>query len=281
MPAEQTAEQIAANMRNWDERVADHVTAYGAEAFADDPNAIGLDVEVALLAPHLPGGTVAGLDVVHLQCHIGTDTISLARRGARVVGTDLSGEAVATATALAERAGIDATFVQAANEDAPDALGRTFDLVYTTVGVLTWLPDLAVWAEAIARLLKPGGALFLYDGHPFLYTFQFDRDDDQLVMTEPYFALAADAPRRFDDGTTYASASRMSNATTYEWPHPLSEIFGALLGAGLQIEAFDEHRSMPWRALPSMGWREGGFRLPDGAPDAPLMFSLIARRPAD
>ncbi len=115
-------DRIATNMRNWDERVADHVVAYDAEAFADDPHAVGVGVEAEVLAPHLPGGSLDGLDVVHLQCHIGTDTISLARRGARVVGTDLSGEAVTTARRLAARAGLpDVSFVQTTNEDAPDA----------------------------------------------------------------------------------------------------------------------------------------------------------------
>ncbi len=112
---------VTTNMRNWDERVADHVVAYDAEAFADDPHAIGVGVEAEVLAPHLPGGSFEGLDVVHLQCHIGTDTISLGRRGARVVGTDLSGEAVTTARRLATRAGlVDVSFVQTTNEDAPD-----------------------------------------------------------------------------------------------------------------------------------------------------------------
>ncbi|GAB3467893.1 hypothetical protein GCM10027519_38190 [Kineococcus endophyticus] len=134
---------VAAIMRNWDERVADHVVAHDAEAFADDPSAVGVEVEAEVLAPHLPGGSLDGLDVVHLQCHIGTDTTSLARRGARVVGTDLSGEAVATARRLAARAGLpDASFVQTANEDAPDVLGRQFDVVLTSVGVFTWLADL-------------------------------------------------------------------------------------------------------------------------------------------
>lgn len=269
---------VAANMRNWNERVADHLVAYGAEAFADDPTALTATVEAELLAPFVPGGSFEGLDIAHLQCHIGLDTISFARRGANVVGTDLSAEAIAAATALAARAGTpNARFVQCANEDAPDVLARQFDVVFTSVGALVWLPDLEPWARSIHRLLRPGGVFLVYDGHPMMSAMRFDRDDDLLVVGEPYFA--SDRPRRFDDGATYASSTIMTNAVTYEWSHSLSEIFTALLGAGLRIEAFGEHRSMPWKALPGLVLTDQGWMLPDGGPDIPLMFSVIARRP--
>jgi SAM-dependent methyltransferase len=264
-------------MRNWDERVPDHVVAYDAEAFADDPQAVGVAVEAEVLGPHLPGGSFEGLDVVHLQCHIGTDTISLARRGARVVGTDLSGAAVATATRLAARAGLPkVSFVQTTNEDAPDVLGRQFDVVLTSVGVLTWLSDLRPWALAVARLLRPGGVFLVHDAHPTMSALQYDRDDGQLVLGEPYFS--GGGPRRFDDGTTYASDSRMANAVTYQWTHDLGEVFGSVLAAGLRIEAFHEHRTIPWKALPSLVPSERGWELPPGSAECPLMFSLVARR---
>ena len=271
------ADAVSTNMRNWDERVPDHLVAYGAEAFADDRSAVGVEAEARVLAPHLPGGTVAGLDVVHLQCHIGTDTISLARRGARVVGTDLSGAAIEAAGRLAERAGAtSATFVRCRNEDAPDVLGREFDVVLTSVGVLTWLEDLGSWARAVARLLRPGGVFLVHDAHPVLSALQHDRTDDLLVLGEPYFA--AGEPRRFDDGVTYASDTRLRNAVTYQWPHDLGEVLGAVLAAGLHVEAFHEHRAMPWKALPSMVSTTRGWELPPGAPECPLMFSLVARR---
>lgn len=268
---------VSTNMRAWDERVPDHLIAYQAEAFAADPTAVGVQVEAALLAPHLPGGTVAGLDVVHLQCHIGTDTISLARRGARVIGTDLSGAAVDAARALAARAGVSGvSFVQCTNEDAPDVLGRQFDVVLTSVGVLAWLGNLSTWARAVARLLRPGGVFLVYDGHPMMSALQYERQDGLLVLGEPYFA--AREPQRFDDGVSYASGTRQENTATYQWSHDLGEILTAVLSAGLRIEAFGEHRSMPWRALPGLVPTEHGFELPPGAPECPLMFSLVARR---
>ena len=273
------ADYVSVNMRNWDERVSDHLDAYGAEAFADDPTAVWAAKEAELLAPYVPGASFTGVDMVHLQCHIGTDTISFARRGARVVGTDLSGASIEAARDLARRAGVTgASFVQCANEDAPDVLGRQFDVAFTSVGVLAWLGDLGSWARAVARLLRPGGVFLVYDAHPMLSAMEFERDDDLLIVGEPYFATGE--PKMFDDGVTYASNTVMDNSVTYQWPHHLGEILTAVLDGGLRIEAFDEHRSMPWRALPSMTRADDGWRLPPGAPDMPLMFSLIARRPA-
>lgn len=271
-------DQVEANMRNWDERVEDHLVAYDAAAFVDNPDAVWAGVEAQLLAPFVPNGSFVGVDMVHLQCHIGLDTLSFARRGASIVGTDLSGEAIHAAAGLAERAGLpNATFVQCANEDASDLLGRTFDVVFTSVGVLTWLSDLDSWAQSIQRLLRPGGVFLVYDGHPMMNVMEYERDDGKLVVGEPYFHSAS--PLRFDDGVTYASETRMTNSVTYQWPHDLAEIFGALLGVGLQVEAFDEHQAMPWKALPNLEPTDAGWALPVTSPKIPLMFSIVARRP--
>lgn len=267
---------IDVNRANWDERVADHLVAYKANEFADDPNAIRVEIEAGLMAPHLPGGSLEGLELVHLQCHIGVDTISLARLGAHVVGIDFSGEAIAAASVLAERAGVDASFVQTSNEAAPDVLGRQFDVVYTSVGVLAWLPDLGSWAIAIKRLLKPGGLFFIYEAHPMVMTLQYDRTDNALVVTEPYFAT--DEPQRLENGISYASEKPLTNRTTFEWPHSLDEILSSILGAGLTIEAFHEHTAMPWKPIPSLVVTDGGFALPTGRERVPMMFSLAARK---
>jgi 2-polyprenyl-3-methyl-5-hydroxy-6-metoxy-1,4-benzoquinol methylase len=268
--------QIETNRANWDERVADHLVAYDADAFADDPTANRVMFEAGVMAPHLPNGSLSGIDLVHLQCHIGVDSISLARLGARVVGTDFSGEAIAAATTLAARASVDASFVQTSNEDAPGILDRQFDVVYTSVGVLAWLPDLSVWAQAIERLLKPGGLLFLYESHPMVMTLQYDRTDEALVVTEPYFE--GGEARRFDSGTTYASDTVLSNRTTYEWPHSLDEIFSSILNVGLRIEGFHEYTAMPWKPIPNLVSTPAGYALPDGRERLPMMFSLAARK---
>ncbi len=268
--------EIDANRANWDERVADHLVAYGADAFADDPTANRVQMEASIMAPHLPNGSLLGLDLVHLQCHIGVDSISLARLGARVVGTDFSGEAIAAARRLANRANAEASFVQTSNENAPDILGREFDIVYTSVGVLTWLPDLSTWALAVERLLKAGGLFFLYETHPMVMTLQYDRADDALVVTEPYFGKGE--PQRFDTGTTYASDTILKNRTTYEWPHSLDEIFSSILAAGLRIEAFHEYTAMPWEPISHLVSTAAGYALPERRERLPMMFSIAARK---
>lgn len=189
---------------------------------------------------------------------------------------DFSGAAIDAANELATRAGADATFVKATNEEAPDLLNRQFDVVFTSVGVLAWLPDLRSWARSVDRLLKPGGVFFIYEGHPMVMTLQYDRADDQLVVTEPYFGN--DAPQRNDHGIAYASEDTAPRRTTYEWPHSLDEIMTSLLDVGLAIESFHEHNHMPWKPIPSLVATGNGYALPAGRERVPLMFSLAARK---
>lgn len=278
-----------ANRANWDERVPVHLKAYGAHAFAADPDDISPVVreDLELIRPHLPAPRdaslpLAGLDLLHLQCHIGTDTLSLARLGATVTGLDFSPASIAAARDLAARAHLEATFVESDVADATAALhGQAFDVVYTSIGVLTWLPDLRPWAAAIAAALRPGGLFFIREGHPLLGA--VDRHGPQaaagaLVIAHPY--LATDTPRRYDDGVDYADPhARLSAAVTYEWQHPLSEIVQVLLDAGLVLTSLAEHTTIPWRPLPHMVEARSGYALPEGRERLPLTFSLTARKP--
>lgn len=268
--------RVEANRRNWDERVAGHLVAYRADALADSPAALSAVVrrDAGLLAPHLPGGSPRGLRLAHLQCHIGTDSISWTRLGARVTGIDFSAEAVATARALAARAGVDAAFVQATVDEAATLPGDRFDVVYTSIGVLTWLPDLDVWARTVRALLRAGGVFFLRETHPLVAALDDERTD-LLVLTHPY--LAPPAPARYDDGITYAGDAVLVNATTYEWQHPLSEVVGSLLRAGLTLTAFDEHDTAAWHAHPALVQEGDHWVLPEGRERLPLEFSLVAR----
>ena len=132
-------------------------------------------------------GDLTGLDAVHLQCHIGTDTVSLARLGARVTGVDFSPGALAVAASSRRECRIDARFVESELYAVPEVLDAEFDLVYTGVGALNWLPDIAGWARVVAGLLRPGGRLYLRDAHPMLLTMDYQRTDDLLSVVEPYF----------------------------------------------------------------------------------------------
>ena len=240
-------------------------------------------VSAELMEPHLPGGSVSGLDLAHLQCHIGTDSISLAQLGANVTGIDFSGEAVAIATSLANRAGVGdrCRFAQAKVEDASNALaGQCFYVVYTSVGVLCWLPELAAWAAAIAALLKPGGLFFIYEDHPMLYTLDWDDHRRLFVVAYPYFH--SKEPITWNDGADYSSDATLSHRRSHEWAHPISEIITVLLDAGLRIKSFREHRTMMWKPCEAMiqtrgnGGVEEEFALREHPERIPLMFSLAA-----
>jgi SAM-dependent methyltransferase len=238
------AEYLALNRANWDDRVPLHVASadYGVQRFLDDPAFLS-DV-VSFDLPLL--GDVSGLRGVHLQCHIGTDTISLARLGASMTGLDFSGAAVAEATRIAAAAGVDASFVQADVYDAAGVLQPgSFDLVYTGVGALTWLPDIRRWGRVVADLLRPGGRLFIRDGHPMLMTLDVD-GDGRLVVTDPYFETAE--ARVSDHAGTYVQTdAAIEHTVTHEWNHGIGETVTALLDAGLVLTGLVEHETVPWR----------------------------------
>jgi SAM-dependent methyltransferase len=273
-------EYRAANYRNWQDRVAIHAESrdYDLDGLARDP--ARLSGVVAHDAPRL--GDLSGLDVVHLQCHIGTDTLSLARLGARsVTGYDFSPDALDVARRLFADAGVAGSFAEGDLYDAPAVLGReSFDLVYTGTGALNWLPDIGRWAEVVAAILRPGGRLFLREGHPMLMTIDDERADDLLVVTLPYFEPAQ--PNRWDTPFTYTDADRPLAATvTYEWNHGLGEIVTAVLDAGLVLDALVEHDELEWKAFHFMVESENGrFVLPAGRERLPMMFTLEAHRAA-
>ncbi|MGH3784931.1 MAG: class I SAM-dependent methyltransferase [Pseudonocardiaceae bacterium] len=272
--------ELAANRANWDERVPSHLVAYDVEGFETDSARISsvVDEDLALMARHLPGRSPRTLSLVHLQRHIGLDTLSWARLGAQVTGIDFSPAAIASAQALAERTRLRARFVECAVGECAQTLGQQFDAVYTSVGVLPWLPDLAAWARDISALLKPGAMFYVRDSHPMLHAVDYDSPADALTLTHPYFATAR--PSRYDEGTTYADGTiRLDNATTYEWPHALSEIIQALLDVGLRLIELREHRTIPWQALSSLVRTTHGWTLPSDDERLPLMFSLVAVKP--
>ncbi len=266
----------AVNLANWQDRAALHEEAYGLEAF-DDPEHVSEVVsdDLAALLPFV--GTLRGKDVCHLQCHIGTDTVSLARAGARVTGLDFSDRALEVAARLAERAGVDVTWVLGDVLDARAHVDGDFDIVYTSVGTIGWLRDLDRWAMQITALLRPGGLFYIRDGHPMLYTIDEDADDD--LVRHRYFADGT--AQMWDDDSTYAGDGRVAHSRTYEWPHPLSETMNALISAGLRIEKLDEGRVLPWRFSGRMVPVDHGWMWPEGVRDRiPATFTIIARKPA-
>jgi len=270
----------AINLANWEERVPAHASSpdYALDRFRADPAHLSGVVRFDL--PLL--GDVNGVRGVHLQCHIGTDTISLARLGARMTGLDFSPAAIEQARELAAEVGADVEFVQADAYDAAEVLGRErFELVYTGIGAICWLPQIERWAEVVTQLLVPGGRLFIREGHPMLWSLEDVRNDGRLLVEHPYFEHSD--PFVFTEGGTYVETdAQFSTHETHTWNHALGEILSALLARGMRITRFVEHDSAPWPALPGIMERleSGEFRLADRPSRLPCTYTLQAIKEA-
>jgi SAM-dependent methyltransferase len=269
---------VETNRALWGERAPAHAASpdYRVDAFARDPSHVS-DV-VRFDRPLL--GSVAGLRGVHLQCHIGTDTVSLARLGADMTGLDFSAPALTEARRLAAAADADVDFVEAEVYDALHVLPRAaFDLVYTGVGAIIWLPSIDRWAEVVCGLLRPGGLLFMREGHPVLYALADARPDGLLVLEHPYAERSE--PTRWEDAGTYVRTdATFEHNVSVEWNHGLGEVVSALLRHGMEITMLVEHDSVPWDALP--GCMEdvgnGEFRLRERPERLPHSYTVAARK---
>ncbi len=264
----------AVNRANWDERAPAHAASagYALDRFRSDPGHLSDVVRFDL--PLL--GHIAGREGVHLQCHIGTDTISLSRLGARMTGLDFSPASLAEARRLAEEVGADAAFVESDVYAAVDVLGaERFDLVFTGVGALCWLPDVRRWGRVVADLLRSGGRFFMRETHPVLWS--LGERADVLALDYPYFETAE--PLVWDEPGTYVDTDvEFAQTLTHEWNHGLGEIVGALLDAGMELTGLVEHTSVPYEALPGRMEDIGGgeWRLKDRPERLPHTYTLEA-----
>jgi len=220
-------------------------------------------------------GDLRGLRVAHLQCHIGVDSIYLARRGASVVGLDFSPVAIREARQLAEQANVQVQFVEANVYDAREHLDGEFDRVYTTWGTIVWLPDVRRWARVIASLLRPGGRLYFADGHPSLLC--SDMVDGRMTVTTAW-RTPADQPLAESGDRSYTGDITPMRHTR-EWVHPMGDILNALIDAGLRIEWVHEHTAIPWAHNSAMRIGDDRlFRLPADVPQCPLGLSIEATK---
>jgi SAM-dependent methyltransferase len=267
-----TGERMAANRRNWEDRVPIHL----ASRFYDVDRWLRTrpgprEREVAAL------GDVDGLDLVHLQCHFGLDTLAWADAGARVTGIDFSPSAIEAASHLARRAGLDrrATFVCANVYDAAAALSpATFDIVYVSLGALCWLPSVERWADQVAALARPGGRLYLHDSHPLAWSLAYDTP----ILESTYFEEPD--PYVEDSDETYTDADEpLVNVRSYEWNHSVGEVVTALVERGLRIDTLVEH---DWTVHQRFPWlietAPGHWTTPPGRPRMPLTFTVVASR---
>ncbi len=264
------ADWLQVNQENWDDRVRVHVESdfYDLPGFrAGKCTLRGFELDEV--------GDVAGKRLLHLQCHMGQDTLSWARRGAHVTGLDFSEAAVGTARELTKDIGFadKAKFVAADVYDAPSALGgERFDIVYTGFGALVWLPDLTRWADIVAGLLDDGGMLYLAEFHPITELL----GDDGIKVEHDYFHVHAET---HDLPYTYTDGPPLTKTRTVRWQHPLGDVVTALARAGFRIEFLHEHATLLFQRFPAMERTETGeYGFPDGHPRLPLMYSMRATK---
>lgn len=252
---------IDTNRASWDQRTAEHVGSrfYDVAGFLAGNSSLNpLELDQV--------GAVEGMSLLHLQCHFGLDSLSWARLGAQVTGVDFSPAAIDQARELAARCGLQAEFICADVLSCAEQLPRRYDRVYSSYGVLEWLPDIGRWAQVVASALRPGGILDLIEFHPYSYALDGD----------PYFHT--DEPQRIVERSYTENAA--SELPLYVWSHPVSAVINALLDAGLRLRRFNEYPYSPYNCFPNLIEREPGrYYRADSAMDAPMLYSIKAEKP--
>ncbi|MCP4598942.1 MAG: class I SAM-dependent methyltransferase [Proteobacteria bacterium] len=222
-------------------------------------------------------GDVTGKSMLHLQCHIGTDSLSWARLGASVTGVDFSERSIEIADKLKSDLSLDAHFINCNVYDLPKHVDKTFDIVYTSQGVLCWLSDLHSWAKLIFKYLKPNGFFYLMESHPFLYVLD-DSGSRELNVKNSYFHNN-EPDKWLDDSPDYSDENYVTSTPSYEWQWTISDIVNSLISAGLQIEFVNEYDKIFYKAHPDMKQaNDEWWYLPKTKPGIPLIFTMKARR---
>ncbi len=252
---------LKTNRDTWDKRTAIHVKSefYDIDGFLSGDCTLK-EIELAEL------GDVSGKTLLHLQCHFGLDTLSWARRGARVTGVDLSPQAIAKANELASTTGLDAQFICSDVYQVWEHTAEQYDIVFTSYGVVCWLPDIDRWARVIARSLKPGGTFHIAEFHPVY----------DLVAGFRYFH--SPEPDVEQEGT-YTENCDGEESSIVLWAHPVSDVINALIRAGIRIDQFNEHPYSPHNCFEGLEEREPGrFYLDNNGHDVPLVYSILGKK---
>ncbi len=254
---------FAINKQTWNNKTQVHTQSqfYNNQAFLNGLSSLN-DIELGLL------GDVKGKKILHLQCHFGQDTISLARMGAEVTGVDFSDKAIDVAKGIASELNVSAKFICCNVLDLPNALNEKFDIIFSSYGVIGWLPDLNKWANVISTFLKPSGKLILVEFHPFIWMF-----DNQLQnITYSYFN---DEPIIETETGTYADKQDTNKYMSITWNHPISDVLTALLKQNFTLQIFNEFNYSPYNCFESMEeFEPKKFRIKSFENKLPLVYAL-------
>ncbi len=260
---------LESNRAIWEKRAASHVNSdfYDVKSFLEGKSSLN-KFELDLL------GDVKGKTLLHLQCHFGQDTLSLARMGAKVTGVDFSENAIEAARKLNEQLQLDAKFIACNVYDTRKHTSETFDIVFTSYGTIGWLPDLKPWAKVVSESLKPGGKFVLVDFHPYVWML----DEEFHSLKYSYFN---DEVIETESTGSYASPKNLhAPMKEYGWNHPLTDTFTALINEGLQLEAFKEYNESPYNCFPGMEQTANGmFRFTEWGNKIPLVYAIVSRKP--
>jgi len=271
-------EALRSNRELWDAWTKIHVASdfYDVEAFRSGERPIRVaDYERDEV------GSVEGRTLLHLQCHFGLDTLSWARLGAIVTGVDFSDAAIAAARDLATELTIPGRFIRSEVDRLPEVLDEQFDIVYTSCGVLNWLPDIAAWGRVAARFVRPGGFLYVTEIHPAAQVLEDEGvEPGELRLAYPYWSHHE--PLRFEVKGSYADPDAPTDGLVeYGWDHSLGEILTSIADAGLRLEFLHEFDFVRWPVAFLVEGEDGRFRLPSSSKGSfPLFFSFKATKPS-
>lgn len=255
------------NRNSWNNRLEAHLKSefYDLDGFLKGKSSLN-SIEIDRL------GELSGKTILHLQCHFGQDSLSLARLGAKVTGVDLSDKAINTAKALAEQLKIDADFICCDIYDLPQHLDRQFDIVFTSYGTIGWLPDLEKWGKLIAQYLKPNGKFLIVEFHPVVW--MFDNDFDKVAYN--YFNVV---PIVETETGTYADKSAPIHQQSVSWNHPMSEVLNSLIKNGLEIVSFDEFDYSPYNCFnKTIEPEPNKYRIEHLEDKIPMLYAIEAKK---
>ncbi|NNT73182.1 class I SAM-dependent methyltransferase [Flavobacterium sp. IMCC34852] len=261
------SDYININKATWNNKTDVHIASefYDMEGFLKGKSTLN-DIELDLL------GDVSRKKILHLQCHFGQDTMSLARMGAKVTGLDLSDKAIDRARALAQKLNLDVTFVCSDIYDAPNFITEKFDLVFTSYGTIGWFPDLEKWAKVVSHFLKPNGKFIMADFHPVVWMF----DNDFETVFYNYFNVE---PIVENETGTYADREAEIATKTITWNHPISEILNSLIQSGLEINSFEEYDYSPYNCFnKTEEFEKGKYRIKHFDNKIPMVYSILASK---
>ena len=259
-------EHLEINKNSWNNRLQSHLDSdfYFLDDFIKGKNSLN-NIELELL------GNITNKRILHLQCHFGQDTISLSRMGAKCVGVDLSDKSIEKGIELAKLCNTNTEFVCSNVYDYHDSSNEKFDIVFTTYGTISWLPDLEKWANLISKNLKKGGELIFVEFHPVIWMF----DDDVEKVGYNYFN---DGPQIEEESGTYADQEADIRQSYVNWNHSISEVVTSLLSAGLTIEHLGEYDYSPYPFIAKTIESENGkYRVEHTGNKIPLVYSIKAR----